>query len=508
MNERHCPFCGSPLESDDKFCPLCGTELSQGDGIQSAPEAFDHDGFVENEPINQPVGTADGSLPTEYVDNGHTEYQTPETEPPLWAPVQEPQNQSYSTPFTTSPDQTPVQPPKPTPKQPDPIPFPKRALIALAALLIVGGGIFAALNIFNQNQANRMCTVLFETRGGTPLPSQEVEAGTYLTSPESPQKEGYIFKAWYTDAERTQKAKFPFQVTEDVVFYARYRKPHVEPEVVQHTISFETSGGSTVSAQTVDEGTKIVSPQDPTRSGYTFAGWYTDAGYGSRVSFPLTVTSDMTLFAKWDKVPEKPTTTNGGGNTNTGNGGGNTNTGNGGNGNTSGSDRISMVVNSAAPGYVNVRSSATYYSDNLYQVYPGTAMYWYGKQAQGKARDNKNHTWYYVNVAGTDVWGWVFAEYISAGNGSPVTSTPAPTPQPTGTPLTLNSEAPGYLNVRASATYYSDDLYTLYPGDIMYWDGASASGKARDNKNHTWYHVNVAGTDVWGWVFAEYTTRA
>ena len=65
-------------------------------------------------------------------------------------------------------------------------------------------------------------------------------------------------------------------------------------------VTFESQGGSIVPAQYVENGGKVTRPTDPTKEGYTFGGWYTDASYLTQWNFGTnTVTSNMTLYAKW-----------------------------------------------------------------------------------------------------------------------------------------------------------------------------------------------------------------
>ena len=76
-----------------------------------------------------------------------------------------------------------------------------------------------------------------------------------------------------------------------------------------YTITFETNGGSKIDPKMVDEGIILEKPQDPTKAGYTFAGWYTDAALTNAYDFASAVVGDMTLYAKWEKTtPEQPET--------------------------------------------------------------------------------------------------------------------------------------------------------------------------------------------------------
>jgi uncharacterized repeat protein (TIGR02543 family) len=77
------------------------------------------------------------------------------------------------------------------------------------------------------------------------------------------------------------------------------------------TVTFNSNGGSSVPAQTVDNGYKATKPADPTKSGYTFGGWYTDSACTTAFDFNTAVTSDITLYAKWTAVVTAPKLTTG-----------------------------------------------------------------------------------------------------------------------------------------------------------------------------------------------------
>lgn len=73
------------------------------------------------------------------------------------------------------------------------------------------------------------------------------------------------------------------------------------------TVSFDTDGGTVIGNQYIAEGDELSRPANPTRSGYTFDGWYLDANYGEEATFPLDVTQDMTLYAKWKQTSSTST---------------------------------------------------------------------------------------------------------------------------------------------------------------------------------------------------------
>jgi uncharacterized repeat protein (TIGR02543 family) len=84
------------------------------------------------------------------------------------------------------------------------------------------------------------------------------------------------------------------------------------------TVTFDAMGGSSVPTQTVAIGSKVTRPANPTRSGYTFDGWYKDGG-SSTGSFTQpwnfdtdVVNNKVTLYAKWNsggQIITPPTTT-------------------------------------------------------------------------------------------------------------------------------------------------------------------------------------------------------
>lgn len=81
-----------------------------------------------------------------------------------------------------------------------------------------------------------------------------------------------------------------------------------------HRVKFDTQGGSSINDQTPASGSAVAKPADPTREGYTFGGWYTDAACTKAYDFATAVTSDMTLYAKWTKnEASSPDTDNAGG---------------------------------------------------------------------------------------------------------------------------------------------------------------------------------------------------
>ena len=67
-----------------------------------------------------------------------------------------------------------------------------------------------------------------------------------------------------------------------------------------YTVTFDSNGGSAVTAQTVPSGSTATKPADPTKDGYTFKGWYND---DTAYDFTAPVTANLTLVAQWEEIP-------------------------------------------------------------------------------------------------------------------------------------------------------------------------------------------------------------
>ena len=70
------------------------------------------------------------------------------------------------------------------------------------------------------------------------------------------------------------------------------------------TVLFDSQGGSAVERQRIKSGTTAFEPDDPTRDGYTFYGWYTDPECTEKFDFATELTQKTTLYAKWAEYLE------------------------------------------------------------------------------------------------------------------------------------------------------------------------------------------------------------
>lgn len=202
-------------------------------------------------------------------------------------------------------------------------------------------------------------TVTFNTDGGSVLDSVTIESGKTIEHVIHPQKDGYIFVTWSKDGvkyndkepinedlnltavwteapdlskeykvifsypeeekevtvngkEKVSKPKDPTMkyhkfvgwfledkiynfdtpVTKDLFLVAKFEKKIV-------TVKFDLNGGSGITERQIDAGKQLLKPEDPTKFGYNFAGWYL---LGKEYNFNSVIEKDITLVAKWEAV--------------------------------------------------------------------------------------------------------------------------------------------------------------------------------------------------------------
>ncbi|MDR1867537.1 MAG: leucine-rich repeat protein, partial [Treponema sp.] len=133
--------------------------------------------------------------------------------------------------------------------------------------------------------------VTFNTNGGSTISAQTIIEGETATRPANPTKSGYSFVNWYADSTFSTLYNFNTPVSGALTVYARW-KGYV-------TVTFNTNGGSTISAQTIVEGETATRPANPTKNGYSFVNWYANESLTTLYTFSTPVNSALTVYAKW-----------------------------------------------------------------------------------------------------------------------------------------------------------------------------------------------------------------
>lgn len=70
----------------------------------------------------------------------------------------------------------------------------------------------------------------------------------------------------------------------------------------KHTVRYVTGTDASIQNATVDDGDALPLPADPTRDGYRFLGWYDSETGGNRLDGTHAVTSDITVYARWERI--------------------------------------------------------------------------------------------------------------------------------------------------------------------------------------------------------------
>ncbi|MBK7452260.1 MAG: InlB B-repeat-containing protein [Anaerolineales bacterium] len=146
-------------------------------------------------------------------------------------------------------------------------------------------------------------TITFNSNGGTAVTAITQDFDTAVTAPTAPTKTGYTFGSWYSDAGLTTAYTFTTMPAADITLYAKWTAN-------SYTITFNSNGGSAVAAITQPFGSAVSAPTAPTKAGYTFGGWYSDAGLNTAYTFTTMPASDITLYAKWTALPNHTVTFN------------------------------------------------------------------------------------------------------------------------------------------------------------------------------------------------------
>ncbi len=144
-------------------------------------------------------------------------------------------------------------------------------------------------------------TVTFDPGGGTvSTPSKTVTYGEEIGTLPTPARTGYDFDGWYyvddNGNESLVTSSTPALIFKDISLYAHWTAK-------EYTVTFDPGDGASVSAtsKTVTYDQEYGTLPTPTKTGYTFAGWFTQASGGTQVTASTTVsiTANQTLYAHW-----------------------------------------------------------------------------------------------------------------------------------------------------------------------------------------------------------------
>jgi uncharacterized repeat protein (TIGR02543 family) len=141
-------------------------------------------------------------------------------------------------------------------------------------------------------------TLTYDVNGGSAKTPDTYDYDETLVAFTDPTKADHEFDGWYYD-EDTWESPVTFGTDKmpnnDLTIYAKWLEIF--------TVTFDVDGGSAVANQDITDGSLVEEPDIPTKSGYLFSGWFSDAGLTSSWDFDEdTISADTTIYAKWSAL--------------------------------------------------------------------------------------------------------------------------------------------------------------------------------------------------------------
>lgn len=151
----------------------------------------------------------------------------------------------------------------------------------------------------SSSEAKKKYLITFYDENGEVLSNLQWEEGEtpsyqYSVDDKDSQEWDYSFKGWALTSDG-QIIEIP-AVSEEASYYAIVTKTKKK-----YTLTFNANGGSSISPITQEYGTQIQEPTKPTKSGYKFVSWAYDTAGDNKVSWPITIEDNLTIYAIWNE---------------------------------------------------------------------------------------------------------------------------------------------------------------------------------------------------------------
>jgi len=137
------------------------------------------------------------------------------------------------------------------------------------------------------------------TEGGAQYLIVQVRHGEDVILPTNPTRSGYTFSGWYTAPTGGTRAVLT-AITDSLTVWASWN-PVIYHDIIFNANRLPTEGGAQYLIVQVRHGEDVILPTNPTRSGYTFSGWYTAPTGGTRAVLTA-ITGSLTVWARWNPV--------------------------------------------------------------------------------------------------------------------------------------------------------------------------------------------------------------
>lgn len=145
-------------------------------------------------------------------------------------------------------------------------------------------------------------TVTFECNGGSAVEAQTVEEGGHAVRPENdPTKTDYIFSGWCKDAGLETIYDFETEtVTANTTIYASWASS-ADSSVAKFYWNYTGAPEEVFSTKTFGNNSRIANPGTPVRTGFYFAGWFTEDGTAA-FSEMKKYSGNQNFYAKWQTI--------------------------------------------------------------------------------------------------------------------------------------------------------------------------------------------------------------
>ena len=140
-------------------------------------------------------------------------------------------------------------------------------------------------------------TVTFDSQGGSAVQAQTVKKGEHAAKPADPTKDGALFSGWAKDAAGANAYDFEAEsVSANLTLYAVWADAS---NAAVATFHLNYDGADVYVTKNFANESRISKPDDPTRDGFYFAGWYSDKELTEAFSDMKKYSGNQDFYAKW-----------------------------------------------------------------------------------------------------------------------------------------------------------------------------------------------------------------
>jgi len=183
----------------------------------------------------------------------------------------------------------------------------KLSLVVLSGLTMAGlfscgtTNVSSSINQISSSEKVEEYTITldYNYEGITPT-LIKVSKDSTLTRPTDPIRTGYFFTGWWTDQTATSSYDFSTAITSSFTLYAGWID---STNALSATFywNYEGSSASIYKTEYFPTNGRVSKPNDPTRDGYVFSGWYEETDCTNEFSFMKKRNENVSAYAYWVK---------------------------------------------------------------------------------------------------------------------------------------------------------------------------------------------------------------